>query len=179
MAAEHKNEFIPPAPPLSETGEVQKAASADATQELVKYNDSENGLEQYPSSEAVQLLAETGGFRNPGAKAVLHTLCQLRETDLRDARVERKQAQDELNLLRENYHSERTKRLVLEERLRGEVPMKRLQNIFTSMGGILLGAGLQPLVVGFSFPYFILFLVGLVLLLVGLFYPGHSRKEQS
>ena len=179
MATEQEKENIPPPPPLPNTGEEQQAASVEIVPPLLKHGETQNGLEQYPSAHAVQMLSETGGFRNPGAKVLLQTLCQLRETDLKDARIERKQTQDELNKIREKYHSEHTQRLVLEERLRNEVPLKHLQNIFITLGGILTGCGLQPLILAFTLPYFILLLTGVGLLIVGLFYPGYLRKQQS
>lgn len=169
---------IPAAPALSNKSEEQTLASSDASQKLVLLNKSQMGLEQYPMTVAMQQAADTGIFRNQGAQVFLKALCQLRETDLKDARIERQTALDDANLQRDNYHAENTKRAVLEERLCGEISLRRMQAILISFGGVFLGSGLQPLFVSFSAGFLVLSIVGLAMMLVGWFYQGPSGKKQ-
>ena len=96
---------------------------------------------------------------------------------MRDARAERKAAQVSIDSLRDGYHTEQTNRAVLEERLRGETRVRGLQNIFITLGGVLLGCGLAPLLAE-SFAITIVFtVVGIVMLIVGWFYPERKGKS--
>lgn len=172
MAAELQKEMIPPAPPPPENGEKQKVAPAEATLELIKAPGSQGSIEQYPMTEALQSALDAGMLRNPAARLFLQTLSQLRETDLKDAREEREMAQAEVNTLREKYHAEHASRLVLEERLRGALRIRRFQNAFITFGGIFFGCGL-------SATNFIFLIIGLAMLLIGWLFQDNSRKEQQ
>jgi hypothetical protein len=177
MDAEQQNKLIQSILPPPEKGEAQEIASPDATLKLAIFDKSQSGLEEYQMTDAVQQAFDSGVIRNQAAKFFLPALCQLRETDLRDARAERKAAQVSIDSLRDGYHTEQTNRAVLEERLRGETRVRGLQNIFITLGGVLLGCGLAPLLAE-SFAITIVFtVVGIVMLIVGWFYPERKGKS--
>jgi len=135
------------------------------------------GLQQYPVADAVRIAAETGLIRNQGAKLLLQSLVQLREVDLADARKERGFAREEVEKYKEDFFNERTKSAVLTERLRGDLRLKKMQNVMITLGGIMLGAGLAPLLAAFSAVYCAVAVLGLVLLIAGWYYPTDSKEE--
>jgi hypothetical protein len=166
----------PPPPPIPTSGVVQEVG---APIELSLISESKTGgLEQYPMTDAIRWAGELGMFRNQGLKVFLQTLCHLRETDLKDARVERKAEHEQAERFKEVFFNEKTETAVLRERLRGDLRLKKLQNVFLTIGGILCGAGLQPLLASFSAIYCIVTIVGLVLLLFGWFYPENPKDSQ-
>jgi hypothetical protein len=161
-------------PPSAQT---QAPAGLPVEQPIAVHTDT-GGLQQYPASDAVRFAAESGMVRNQAAKILLQSLVQLRETDLADTRQERRLAREEGDRYKENFFKEQTKSAVLAERLRGDLNMKKLQNAIITLGGALLGVGLQPLLAAFSMGYFLVALLGLLLLLIGWFYPN-EKKEQN
>lgn len=66
-------------------------SSADVIQALIPLERESVGLQQYPMTEALRSAGDV--IRGQGAKVLLQTLSQLRETDLRDARAERGEAE--------------------------------------------------------------------------------------
>jgi len=135
------------------------------------------GIQQYPVADAVRAAGEAGLIRNQGAKIFLQSLVQLREADLADARQERREARNDVEHYKEAFFKEQTKNAVLIERLSGDIRFKKLQNVLITLGGVFLGAGLQPLFAAFSPVYCVVAVAGLVLLLFGWFYPTGPRKE--
>ena len=178
MDIEQQKELVPAILSPPEKGEAQEVGRADVALKLAKFDKSESGLEEYPMTEAIQQALDSGIIRNQGIKYFLPALCQLRETDLRDARAERKSAQVLSDSLRENFHTEKTNRAVLEERLRGEVRVKGLQNIFITLGGVLSGCGLAPLITASPTTTAIFTIIGVAMLLVGWFYPENLRRNK-
>lgn len=139
-------------------------------------NSSTGGLQQYQVTDAVRAAIDSGMIKNQGAKIFLQSLVQLREADLADARQERQSARAEVERYKEMYFREHTTNAVLTERLRGELRLKKLQNVLITLGGVLLGVGLQPLLTTFSVGYFLVAILGLALLLGGWFYPKDSNE---
>lgn len=170
---------IEPSIPLPPKTEQTQATEAPSTSlQIVTPTEQRTGLEQYPMTEAVKAAAEAGAFRSASAQFLLQGLSKLREADLKSAREERQAAQAAADIHRDNYHDEHVKRAVLEERVRCGGRTRRLQNILVSLGGILFGVGLQPILTTFSIPYFILAVIGLVMLVVGWREPKASEDGQ-
>jgi hypothetical protein len=161
-------------PPLSKEAVQSPGAPLEVS---IVTDENTGGLQQYPVSDAIRVAAESGLIRNQAAKFFLQPLVRLREVDLADARKERQSAREDVEHFKENFFKEQTKNAVLTERLRGELKLKKLQNILITLGGVMLGIGLQPIFTVFSAAYFVVALLGLVLLIAGWFYPTDSTEE--
>jgi len=155
----------------------QASRPPDVPVELILFAEkSKGGIQQYPVSEGVRAAVDYGLVRNPAAKMLLQSLVQLRETDLADARQERRSARDTVEQCKESLFNERTKNAVLNQRLRGDLKFKKLQNVMITLGGVMFGVGLEPLLTAFSAVYFAVALLGLILLTIGWFYPADPKE---
>jgi len=172
---------LPPAEPEgaeSEKSQLPKhSSSSEEIRALVQLNRESDGLQQYPMTEALRSAGDV--IRGQGAKVLLQTLSQLRETDLRDARAERKESETEKNSLRVDFFEASKRCAVLEERLRGEVKFKRLQNVMITLGGLVAGAAGQSLLDKWSGPALAGAIIGALLLLAGWFVPKGRAQEDS
>lgn len=162
--------------PLSLPQQASQSPGAPIEVSIVK-DVTTGGFQQYPVSEAVRAAIESGLIRNQGAKIFLESLVRLREADLADAREEKQLARVDVEHYKGNFFKEQTKTAVLTERLRGDLKLKKLQNVLITLGGVMLGVGLQPLFVSFSFGYALVAVLGIVLLMTGWFYPTESKEE--
>jgi|SRR5665213_549521 len=157
----------------------KQAAQSTCTEvEMSVVTDSNtSGIRQYVATDAVRAASGSGLFRNQSATIFLESLVRSRETDLADAREERRFARLEGERYKENFFKEQSENAVLTERLCGDLRLKKLQNVMITLGGVMLGVGLQPLLIAFSMVYCVVAVLGMILLIIGWWYPANSKEE--
>ena len=132
---------------------------------------------QSPKSQAVLDLEKTG-IRG-GGMILLRAVVMGLEEDLRRARTETTEAEQESDTWNIEYFSEREKSAVLRERIRALARVKILQNIFLSIGGPFLGLGARLLLESKEGLGAMFLVVAAAFLFAGWLWPTGFRNEDS
>lgn len=166
---DHAPEIPPPEPEKPGSDGTQSASSVEESKQIIK-SKSIGGLSPYPFSDALRDISELG-VRGQSGMVLLYAVIKRLESDLDEAREERKKSHDEAQDWRSKYHAASVENAVLRERLGGEERIKLLQNILITLGGIVLGVAI-PNLNGQSFGLaFSSVLLGLLLLVGGWLWP--------
>lgn len=166
-----------PEPENSGVEATQIVASPIEIQPLIRGAPS-GGISHYPLTDAIREISESG-VRGQAGMILLQAFTKRLESDLSETKQEKNEGLAEVKKWKEDYYDEKEKGAVLRERLRISDRVKILQNIFITLGGMVVGVAVPNLRSEQNAWAIAGIILGACLLLIGWFFPFRSREEVS
>lgn len=164
---------LPPEPEETGVQPNQQHPTPEQSQTLVPVT-SGTGLTAYQFSDTLQEIREV---RGQAGMALLQGFAKSQERATEQLRLERNEAQKELDRFRTLYHDEKEKSSVFRAQRDAARTLGLFRQIFITLGGIVTGIGVPGLILtpkaDWGFPATIL---GVVLLVLGWFFRGRRGE---
>ena len=96
------------------------------------------GIRQYPLTDTIRNLADSGVRSNAGLMLLVQSVQRL-ERDINEARKELNQKDEELKKMTSSYYEMKEENSVLKEKISSYKERHILQNVLITLGGLILG----------------------------------------